>query len=371
MVTTPDSALTTPADPSAPTQRRRSAVLLWGLIGAVVLVVIAQAMIRWFASDDFEATADGPDHYDHLTTLRLVEVASVLLLLSLFYGCVVHPWLRRRRFEFDGMLLIGGLLIHFIDPVFNYFSPHFLQNSHSVQWGSWANFIPGYASPSGDAGYVEGVLWAAALYGLFGIAAALGGCWILGKLRARMPRATNFTLYSILFAIFAVLDLIVEIFFVRSEIYIFWGSYSDFTLWSGELYQFPLYETFLATVYALGFVWLRDTRDSRGRSHVEQGADELPIPRQLQTTLRFSAVAGFCLVWGMVSYFMPYNWFAMKADSYPELPSYLEGGAFCGTEGQDRCPAQYLHDLDEGYMKIPRQDGDGTRPPPATTTPRT
>lgn len=279
---------------------------------------------------------------------------SATLLLSLLYVLIVRPALKRKGFGFDGMLLLGCLLVHFIDPVFNYFSPSFLQNAHAMQWGSWANFIPGYASPSGDAGYVEGLLWAAALYGVFGVVAAIGGCWILGLLRARMPRATDFTTYAILFAIFAVIDFVLENFFVRNEIYVFWGAVSDLTLWSGEVYQFPIYETFLATVYALGFVWLRDSRDVRGDSVVEKGADELPVGRRLQASLRFCAITGFCLVWGMVSYFMPYTWLSMKSDSYPELPSYLEGGAFCGTDGQAACPAQYLKELNEGYVRIQR-----------------
>lgn len=236
-------------------------------------MVIVTGIVRWIASDDFRATPTGPDHYPYLMTLRIVEVASALFLLYFFITCVVVPLVRRRRFEFDGMLLIACLCVHFIDPMFNYFSPSFAQNAWSVNAGSWANFIPGYASLSGNFGFVEGVLWAAALYGLFGIAAAKIGCWLLNGLRPRYPKLSNLSLYAILFVIFAIGDLIVENFFVRSQIYVFWGAWSELTLWPGKLYQFPLYETFLAVIYALGFVCLRDSRDDHGLTWVERGVD--------------------------------------------------------------------------------------------------
>lgn len=332
--------------------RASSAIRLWALIGAVALVVIVTGMTGWLLGGP-KATDPGPDHYPYLLTLRVVEMASAALLLSLLALLVVRPLIRHHRVGFDGMLLIACLLVHFVDPTFNYFSPTYIQNSYSTQWGSWANHIPGYASPSGSAGFVEGLLWAAALYGVFGICAALGGCALLAKLRQRWPARSDFINYGTLFVIFCGIDFVLENFFVRTQIYLFWGSWSPATLWAGQLYQFPLYETFLAVVYALGFVWLRDSLDAAGHSAVERGADDLGRLRRLSGPIRFCAIAGFCLVWGMVSYFMPFNWMAMKSDAYPPLPSYLQGGAFCGISGRPDCPSQYLHQLTEQYGKTP------------------
>jgi hypothetical protein len=325
--------------------RPPGAVKLWALLGAIAIAVIVTGFARWIFSDDFVAAPKGSDHYGRLSTLRVVEVISALFLVYFFVSCVVRPLVRRRRFEFDGMLLIGCLAVNFIDPVFNYFSPTFLQNSYSVNRGSWANFIPGYASPSGHAHYVEGVLWAAALYGLFGIAAAQIGCWLLGRLRRRFPMLSNLSLYSMLFVVFAIADLAIENFFVRSQIYVFWGAWSPLTLWAGKLYQFPVYETILAVVYALGFVWLRDARDDRGRAWVERGVDRLRIGRHLRTAASFCAITGFSLVWAIASYFGAYMFLSMKADAFPKLPSYLQAGAFCGQAGDPLCPSQYLKRL--------------------------
>lgn len=328
---------------------RPAAIRAWALIGTAVLIVIVVGILRWLWSDDRRPTNPGADHYHFMAVLRVIEVLSAALLLILFFALVVRPAARERRLGFDGMLLIGCLLVHFIDPVFNYFSPSFLQNSYSVQWGSWTNFIPGYASPSGTAGFVEGILWAAALYGLFGVVAAYGGCAILTWLRQRWPNLSNFSHYAMLSAIFCVIDLVVENVFVRAQIYVFWGAYPPLTLWTGKLYQFPIYETVLAAVYAVGFVWLRDSRDADGYSAVERGADDLGVLRRFSTSVRFLAITGFCLVWGMVSYFMPFTWMSMMSDSYPTLPSYLQGGAFCGTEAKQPCPSQYLHELKMTY----------------------
>lgn len=333
-------------------ERSPGAIKAWAALGAVVLLVAGTGIGRWVFSDEFVASPTGTDHYEHLTTLRIVEVLSVLFLLAFFVACVAVPLIRRRRIEFDGMLLIGCLAVHFIDPVFNYFSPTFIQNAHSVNAGSWSNFIPGFASPAGDAAYVEGILWAAALYGLFGVAAAMGGCWLLARARHRAPHLSNFSLYSGLFVLFAIADFAIENFFVRNEIYVFWGAWSPLTLWAGETYQFPVYETVLATIYALGFVWLRDSRDVHGHSWVERGAHRVAVPSPVRRLMSFCAIVAFSLVWGLASYFGWYMGLSMKSDSYPALPSYVRGGAFCGQAGQAECPSQYLRRLDRDYPKL-------------------
>ncbi len=326
----------------AAAERPAGAIKAWAAAGLVAIIVIAQGIVRWLGSDQFAAAPKGPDPYPHLTVLRIVEVISALFLLYFFVTCVAVPLIRRRRFEFDGMLLLGCLAVHFFDPLFNYFSPTFLQNAYSVNAGSWANFIPGYASPSGNAHYVEGVLWAAALYGLFGIAAAKIGGWLLARMRRWWPRTGNLALYALLFVIFSVGDLVVENFFVREQIYVFWGAWSPVTLWAGKAYQFPLYETVLAVVYALGFVWLRDSRDDRGRSWVERGVDRVHAPRRVRSAMSFCAIVAFSLVWALGSYFGWYMAISMKANSFPALPSYLRAGAFCGLRHEPLCPAQFL-----------------------------
>jgi len=149
--------------------------------------------------------------------------------------------------------------------------------------------------------------------------------------------------------VFAVGDFVIENFFVRMEIYIFWGAWSPLTLWAGELYQFPIYETVLAVTYALGFVWLRDSRDGNGNSWVERGRERLAIGRRLRTTVGFLGLVGFSLMWGIASYFGPFSYFAMKSDAFPAPPSYLQGGVFCGTGELPQCPSEYVRQLKREY----------------------
>jgi len=342
------------------THHTQGAVKVWAAIGAVAIAVIACAIGRWIFSADFVATPRGSDEYPFLLWLRIVEVFSALFLGYFFMTCTVLPWTRNRRLSFDGMLFFACLTVQFIDPIFNYFSPSFIQNAYSVNRGSWANFIPGWASPSAYAGLVEGLIWALALYGLFGVVAAKVGCWMLAKLRARYPTLGSIPLYSALFVIFAIGDFIVEYFlFVHPQIYIFWGAWSPFTLWAGQVDQFPLYETLLAVIYALGFVWLRDSRDDEGRSFVERGVNKIKVSQPLQTAISFSALTGFSLVWAIVSYFGPFIYTSIQADSYPHLPSYLRGGAFCGTENTQPCPSQYLRQQKETYITLVRDKRSG------------
>lgn len=335
------------------------AVKVWAAIGAAAVAVIVYALVRWIFSADFVATPVGADEYPYLTYLRVVEVFSALFLAYFFLSCVVMPWLRNGRLSFDGKLYLACLTVQFIDPVFNYFTPSFIENSYSVNRGSWANFIPGWASPAADAGLVEGLIWALALYGLFGIVAAIGGCWVLKQTRALWPKLGNVAHYSILFMVIAILDILVEYYlFVRPQIYIFWGAWSPLTLGAGRLDQFPLYETLLATIYAMGFVWLRDFRDDEGLSFVERGIGKIQVGQAWQTAISFCALTGFSLVWAVVSYFAPFNYAAMKSDAYPALPSYLQGGAYCGHAGRPMCPSQYLKQVDDAY-KRDRHSGHG------------
>lgn len=353
LVSTLDPATKSGMNRRAALQHRPAGIVVWAAIGMVTIAVIVVGIARWLVSDDFVATPTGSDIYPYLIELRIVELISVLFLLYFFVTCIFVPLRRDKRLPFDGKLLIGCLAVHFVDPLFNYFSPSFLQNAYSLNRGSWANFIPGFASPSGDAGYVEGILWAAALYGLFGVAAAQGGGWVLAKLRTRWPQRNNVLHYLCLFLLICVLDLIVENYFVRREIYIFWGAWSPFTLWAGEVYQFPLYETLLASLYALGFVYLRDTRDDQGLSFVERGIDRLYVSARVRSWMSFCAITAFSLVWAIVSYFGPFIYTSMQADAFPALPSYLQGGAFCGQEGQPICPAQYVQQINQTYVVAP------------------
>ena len=339
--------------PTPPVPARPSgAVQLWAIIGAVGVAVVSSSWLRWITSGDFEKPAPGPDAYDHLWWLRTVEVLSLSLVVGFFYVFVVRPWRRERRLTFDGKLLIACTLAYYVDPILNYFNHSFAMNAHATSWGSWAQFIPGYASP-GQGRFAEGVLWAGAMYTYFGLGAALVGCGLLNRLRRRYTRVSTVWLYAAVYLAFCVGDFLVEVpLFVLPKVYVFSGVPRFGTLWAGEIYQFPIYEMLLASVFALGFTWLRDSRDDRGRSAVERGVDELRVGPRAKGLVSFLAICGAALVIAL-SYFLPYSWLSMKADSYPALPSYLRTAAYCGQPDRPLCPSQYIRQLGTGTERHP------------------
>jgi hypothetical protein len=247
---------------------------------------------------------------------------------------VVTPWRRTRHVPLDGKILIGMMFAYVVDPVLNAFNHTFAMNAHGFGFGSWAEQLPIGSSP-GQSRFAEGLLWAPQLYVIFGLLAAMGGCWILGKLRGRLPRASNATLFAILFVLFAVADLIVEIpMIVYPQIYMFPGVPANFSLFAGQIYQFPIYQSLFAAVFATMVTSLRDSVDDAGRSTVERGVDELGVP-------------GFCTA-AALGYFLPYGYASMSADTFVELPSYLAHDAYCGVADKPACPSEYLHHLGGG-----------------------
>ncbi len=328
------------------TARPSGAVQLWALVGALGVALVVSSWLRWIVSDDFQPPSPGPDKYGQLWWLRTVEVLSLLLVVGFFSFFVVRPWLRERRLTFDGKLLIACTLAYFVDPILNYYNHSFAMNAHALSRGAWAQFIPGYASP-GQGGFAEGVLWAGAMYTYFGLGAALVGCGVLNRLRRRYRRVSTVWLYAAVYLVFCVGDFLVEVpLFVLPKLYVFSGVPRFGTLWAGEIYQFPIYEMLLAGAFALGFTWLRDSRDDGGRSAVERGIDELKVGARAKGLVSFLAICGATLVIALGAYFLPYSWLSMKADSYPALPSYLRTAAYCGQPDRPLCPSQYIRQLE-------------------------
>ncbi|MHB8693811.1 MAG: spirocyclase AveC family protein [Solirubrobacteraceae bacterium] len=331
-----------PQTPAASTPQRRSGTVgWWAAFGAVGIAVALETWVRWITSSDFTKPNPGPDHYRSMTYLTIFEIASCTLAALFLWRLVIRPWIRERRMPLDGKILIGLTLSYFVDPILNLYSPTFAMNAHSVSFGSWANQLPFYTAPHQDR-FAEGLLWAPELYMYFGLLAAIAGCWLLDRMRARFPRASTATLYTVLFAIFVCADFPAEWFaIVRPQIYVFAGVPKDFSLFAGTLHQFPIYQSLFAAVFAIMITWLRDSKDTHGRTAVERGLDTLSISNARKGLLSFLAVTGFMLAC-VLGYFLPYSWAATSADTYVRLPSYLSTAAYCGTPGTPSCSSQTI-----------------------------
>lgn len=331
------------------TRRPSGAMAFWAMIGTAVLVLALTTYARWIGSPDFSAPSPGADRYRYLWVLRSVEVVSVAFVLGFVWVCLLRPLVRERRFTFDGKLLLGLLIAYVVDPTFNIFNHAFAMNAHSVNVGAWGNVLPAMTAP-GQGRLAEALCWAAPLYVYCGIAAAMLGCLGLTSLRRRFPDASNAALWAVVYAAFVVGDFIFEFcFFVLPQLYVFPGVRGDWSVFAGTLHQFPVYHSLLAGVFACAITWLRDSRDESGRSAVERGA-------RVSTGARyelgsFLAITGYAAAAAFLGYFAPFAYLSMQADTFTDLPSYLDTGAYCGTAGTPECPAEYLHHLKNTYQE--------------------
>lgn len=322
-------------------------LVFWSAFGAVACTLAVYCWGGWAFSADFVRAEPGGDDYRFLWYLRAFEVLSMIATVGMLWWFVARPWLRTRHVPLDGKILLGMMVAYVVDPILNLFNHSFAMNAHSLSFGSWAGFLPLFPSP-GQERFAEGLLWAQPLYMYFGLLAAMAGCWVLRRLRSWLPRSSTATHYAVLFVVFMVADCVAEVgLLVYPQMYVFPGVPKDFSLFAGEIYQFPLYQSVFAAVFAGMVTWLRDSVDDTGRSAVERGVDELvasPFRKHLTSHL---AVTGFCTA-AALGYFLPYSFATMYADTYIDLPSYLDNSAFCGGEDRPACPSEYLDRLEGG-----------------------
>lgn len=330
--------------------RKPAALTFWTAVGTLTAGLAIYAWAGWVFSGDAHRVDPGPDHYQYLWYLRVFETVSVAATLFMAWRFVMHPWRTERRVPFDGKVLLGMLLAYYVDPLLNIFNTGFAFNAHAVNFGAWTNFMPAFPSPQQD-NLAEGLLWAQPLYMYFGVLAAMLGCALLNLLRRRLPRASMTTIYAVIFIIFVLADVAVELpLIVYPQLYVFPGVPEHFSLFPGTLHQFPLYHAIFAAVFAVMVTWLRDSVDASGRSAVERGIDSIDMAGWRRGITSYLAVTGFCTV-AALGYFLPFAVSTMTADTYVELPSYLEPASFCGADGPE-CPSQYLDDLQHG--NVPR-----------------
>ncbi len=315
---------------------------LWAFAGAAGVAIAVVGWLQWIASDDFRASPKGPDPIPgwELSVVRAMEVVSVVVAIVFVWRLLVRPVLRERKLSFDGMLTIAAVTLWFYDPMVNYLNFTFSYNRYFLNFASWTRFIPGWESPNQHLA-PEPVAFIGGGYVWWVCAAALIGCAVLRKVRDRYPRMSVLRSIGILFAVIVVLELATEIFFIRAGAWAFPGAIRSMTLWAGSRYQVPLYEPVLVGVWCSGIAAFRYFRDDRGLSLAERGVERLRLPQRARTPVRVLAVIGAMHFWYIASYFIPYNALAVKADTFPALPSYLRAG-ICGTGTDYACPSEYV-----------------------------
>ncbi len=172
---------------------------------------------------------------------------------------------------------------------------------------------------------------------LFGSAAVTDRAWWLRLSAARLPRLSDITRWAALFVLLALIWMPFEfLLFILPQVWIYQSTVSSLSLFSGTVYQFPVYEGFIMALFGLGVTYLRVSRNDRGETFIEGGLQSIsPRWRNKISTL---AVTGVVCLWTGISYFGPWTWLQVQADSTAgNSPSYMRSG-ICGGGTDIACP---------------------------------
>jgi hypothetical protein len=163
----------------------------------------------------------------------------------------------------------------------------------------------------------------------------------MSKVKKRWPSISNFQLVGVTFVYCYIFDFVMEgLILLPAGFYTYPGAIQSLSINAGTYYQYPLYEGVMWGGAMTAMASLRYFTDSRGRTVVERGLDDVGggfIRQQLTRFLALFAAVSACFFF---IYMVPAQWLSLNADPWPEdvqKRSYFVGGT-CG-EGTDRlCP---------------------------------
>ncbi|MET8031171.1 avermectin biosynthesis spirocyclase AveC [Streptomyces avermitilis] len=266
-------------------------VVVWAGVGLLFLALQAYVFGRWAADGGYrliETAGQGQGGSRQTGTTDVVyPVISVLCITAaavwLFQKCRVE-----RRLLFDALLFLGLLFASWQSPLMNWF--HSVLVSNASVWGavgSWGPYVPGWqgAGPGAEA---EMPLASASVC-MSALIVTVLCSKALGWIKARRPAWRTWRLVVAVFFIGVVLGLS-EPLPSASGISVWARALPEVTLWSGEWYQFPMYQAVGSGLVCCMLGSLRFFRDERDESWVERGAWRLP--QRAANWARFLAVVG-------------------------------------------------------------------------------
>jgi hypothetical protein len=352
------------ATPPAGGVRKSGKVWLWAALGLALVVLAVTTWARWLMSPQAIPVDPGPDPYPYAWVIRLTELVSLSVFTFLLWYTLLRPAYRHRTITLDGKLFLGGFFASVLDVLCQMFNPTWAMNAHSLNLGTWAQQLPGFAAPAGDR-WAWSLAWCMPAYIWLGVGAAIVGCAYLDALRRRFDRVNIVTLYGIVLVSYMVVFGCLATTWNRAGVYTYVSSPAALTLWAHTTHRLPLTELLFISCYCMMFTWLRDSRDANGRCAVDRDVDAWRIGPRSKTLLSTLAVCGWAGFTTLAGYQIPNDWVAMTGgtDSIPVLPSYQQGSLYCGQPGKPLCPNQYLDQLQRTYGHG-GPDGRGVLAPP-------
>jgi hypothetical protein len=326
----------------APLEAPRTVVPIkwWAGIGAAFIALFAYLWIAWLGFGNTTRTPAGPDPMPG--GIHAAVVAWQFIFPAGLAWCawvwIIKPWRAAGRIQTDGLMCLAMLTMYWQDLVPNMFKTTFVYNSAMLNWGSWANFVPGWISPNGET-YAEPLIFAFPSYIAMVMPGMAIGCWVMRRLSARKPRMGKFGLFMACFATLAIIDLVVEPAWLMLGLYSYVAPIRSLTIFGGHYYQFPVYEAILWPLSWSGMACLRHFKDDKGRTVVERGIDSLRVTGRARTGVRFLAFAGIFNVL-LLAYNGTWAVLGIMGDSWPKdvaERSYFHQ-QLCGEGTDYACP---------------------------------
>jgi hypothetical protein len=316
-------------------------ILWWAGLGACFLALELYVFGSWIMSNKFVATPSGTDTlpFSGEVAKLIIQFGAPPLVLSGIVG-FARSWIRHGKPPTIALFVIGWMMAYWQDPLINYVRPGFSYNSQYFNRGSWCDFVPGWLSPNGSR-MPEPLLFACGAY-MFVLPMTAGICtYAMRQAKRRWPGLNALQLILVAFATMFIADLWTEAWLVRTGVYAYMGSISSLSLWGGNWYQFPLYESVFGGACAAAVGSMYYFRDDKGNTLVERGLENISWKRG-KTGLRALAIGGFVNL-AVLSYTFCFIFLNLQLDAWPKgVPSYLRNG-LCGVGTDYECPGPKVH----------------------------
>ena len=314
------------------------AIYGWAALGLLFLGFELFLFVTWFTSGEARPTAPGPDKMSDLMRLSLValQVICVLAAVACIVAVVILPLHRDHRLSESGLWVLAFTTLVWQEPLLNYVRPQIAYNANLVNLGSWTAHIPGWRSPHPERIPVP-LLLNGLMYIFVMFSVVLLAEMVIRAARRRWPNLGRGGLLAVVFVFFLAFLFVLEgMVFARTGAYVYAGVVPSLTLWSGQEYQYPLYQLAIGSTWFTGFTALRLFSNAQGWTVVERGAESLGVGDKARTAYRFLARVAACNLVFLVTYCVPMNIVGAQVDPWP--PSIANHSYFSYFTGHDASP---------------------------------
>lgn len=313
---------------------------IWITVGALWLALFVYCMVSWVVGPDFVTNDFGRDQASpgYVLFVRIMESLMLAITAWILYHFVFKPLFRDGKFSFEGLYFLACFTLVLQEPWHSWIRPQLLYNDIFFNMGSWMGYLPvsnptAHLTPLPIAFAGLGYFW---IYGL----PAYGGYRLMDRAKAKNPDISTFRLILCCFLGFCIFDFIIESFILRTGLFIYPSTIPELTLFAGETYQYPLYETIAwAGSYTAAAVLLH-FRNDKGETVADRGLDGFTQPGPVRTLARWLALVGYLQIGLLVTFNIPYMFYALHGGQFTvteQSHPWLTAG-LCGESTPYACP---------------------------------